>query len=784
MATRINLAILALACAAPSMASAADTPASGSDTAQLEEIVITAQKRTERLSDVPVSAAVLGSDTIARNNAGDISDLNRLVPSVSLNGTINGRVPMGIRGISSVSNEGTVGLSSGVAIMIDGVPVPSDSRAGNALEDVQSIEVLKGPQATLGGRTAASGVINIVTRKPTDTFQGNISALLTNDHEYRLNGYISGPIADKVDYSLAAYGTTRDFPINNLNLDENTRERIYGVRGKLLLKPTEDLDITLAARIGKDNSRGFNFVYTHLSPGIHLLTGAGGPPFLAQDALLPGITPDQKNLDYSSPVEAFSNVKDTDGSLDVQWRVGGLTLGSTTAYQHEQQLNVQDLFAVNSYFWNELTGAGNPGAPPPFFNQQTQHIDIKQFSQELKLLSPTDQTFSYLVGMFYSDMKIHYVLERGLLPAFQNLDVQPDTKTTDLYARGTWKFAPDWSLTAGLRYNYDQISYSYLQSLYTASFPPPVIYADLSASDSASESTVVGDLSLQRRLGADAMLYFTYARGTSPAAYNTAANLTPESPTLGAPVKKENVDHFELGTKGSYFDRRLTLNAAIWDTKYKDFQVQIFDQRNTSISPPLVLANAGEAETRGLEVDAAVAATDTLRINLSAAYIDAKFKDYKGAPCHYPDAPGVVPAGCVQLVAGGPVTQDLSGKGMPNSPKFKSVLSVEKRQPLGSGAYELVFGGTWSYRSSAQMLVDQNPYAIQSAFSIVNLDVGVRDKSGRMSVTAFVNNLTDHIYYTDFEDFWSSPWGATNTVTAQPARDARRYYGVRFSYGF
>ncbi|MBS0399925.1 MAG: TonB-dependent receptor plug domain-containing protein, partial [Proteobacteria bacterium] len=293
MATKFNLTLLALASAAPWLAAAADTSSPG-DTAQLEEIVITAQKRTERLSDVPVSAAVLGSDTIARNNAGDISDLNRLVPSVSLNGTINGRVPMGIRGISSVSNEGTVGLSSGVAIMIDGVPVPSDSRAGNALEDVQSIEVLKGPQATLGGRTAASGVINIVTRKPTDTFQGNVSAMLTNDHEYRLNGYVSGPISDKVDYSLAAYGTTRDFPINNLHLDEKTQERVYGVRGKLLFKPTEDLDITLAARIGKDNSRGFNFVYTHLSPGIHLLTGAGGPPFMAQDALLPGITADMK----------------------------------------------------------------------------------------------------------------------------------------------------------------------------------------------------------------------------------------------------------------------------------------------------------------------------------------------------------------------------------------------------------------------------------------------------------------------------------------------------------
>ncbi len=784
MTTKLNLTLLALASATPWLAQAADTPAAG-ETAQLEEIVITAQKRTERLADVPVSASVLGTEAVARANAGDISDLNRLVPSVNLNGTINGRVPLGVRGISSVSNEGTVGLSSGVAIMIDGVPIPSDSRAGNALEDVQSIEVLKGPQATLGGRTAASGVINIVTRKPTDTFQGNFSAMFTNDHEYRLNGYLSGPIAEQLDYSIAAYGTSREFPINNLNLGEHTKERVYGVRGKLLFKPTENLDITLAARLGKDNSRGFNFVYTHLSPGIFLLTGAGGPPFLSQDALLPGITPRLGNLDYSSPAKAYSNVKDAEESLDIQWNVGGLTLGSTTAYQHEEQVNAQDLFAVNSYFWNDLTGAGTPGNPtPPFFDIQTQNIDIKQFSEELKLLSPTDQPFSYLVGMFYSDTKVNYTLDRGLLPAFQNVAVKPVTKTTDLYARGTWKFATDWSLSAGLRYNYDKISYDYHQALYTAAFPPPVIYTDLSASDSSSESTVVGDFSVQRKLTPDTMVYFTYARGTSPAAYNTAANLTPTSPTLGKPVKKENVDHFEIGTKGSYFDRRLTLNAAIWDTKYKDFQVQIFDQSNTSINPPLVLANAGEAETKGLELDAAFAATDTLRINWNTAYIDAKFKDYKGAPCYYPSFPGVVPAGCVQAIPGGPVTQDLSGKVMPNSPKFKSVLSLEQRVPLDGGAYELVFGGSWSYRSKAQMLVDQNPYSIQSAFSIVNLDVGLRDKSGKRSVTLFVNNLTDHVYYTDLEDFWSGPWGATNAIVGQPARDARRYYGVRFNFGF
>jgi len=777
---QIRNAVL-LACAATLPVSVWAQAESAESTGGLEEIVITAQKRTERLADVPVAASVVSSDTITKLNAGDISDLNRLVPSVNLNGTINGRVPLGIRGISSVSNEGTVGLSSGVAIMIDGVPVPSDSRAGNALEDVQSVEVLKGPQATLGGRTAAQGVINIVTRKPSNVLTGNLGLLATDDGEYRANGFIAGPITSSVDYSLSAYYTTRDFPIKNLHLDKDTNQKVYGARGKLLFKPTENVDVTLTARVGRDNSDGFNFVYTHLSPGIYLLTGAGGPPFMSQAALLPGITPNLDNQVYSSPVNAYSNVDDTDFSLDLQYRLGGLTLGSTTAYQHEKQVNVQDLFAVDGFFWNELTGAGSgdPNAPPPFYNTQTQHMDIKQLSEELKLASPTDQTFSYLVGVFYSDTKISYQLDRGLLPAFQNVDVRPRTKTTDLFARTTWKFTPSTSLVTGLRYNYDQLEYTYAQALYTASFPPPVIYAGLSAADSSSESTVVGDLSLQQRLGSDSMVYFTYARGYSPAAYNTAGNLTPATPKVGL-AKKENIDHFELGLKGTYLDRRVTLNAAVFDTKYKDFQVQIFDQSNTSINPPLVLANAGAAETRGVELDTAYAATDHLRIDLNAAYIDAKFNDYPGAPCYYPDVPGGVPAGC----AGAPATQDLSGKVMPNSPKFKFVLGAEQRIPLGSSNYEAVLAGNYSWRDKAQMLVDQNPYGIQPSFGILNLSVGVRNASNKLSVTAFANNVFDKHYFTDLEDFWSGPWGGTNTIVGQPARDTNRYFGLRVNAGF
>jgi iron complex outermembrane receptor protein len=120
---------------------------------------------------------------------------------------------------------------------------------------------------------------------------------------------------------------------------------------------------------------------------------------------------------------------------------------------------------------------------------------------------------------------------------------------------------------------------------------------------------------------------------------------------------------------------------------------------------------------------------------------------------------------------------------MPNSPKFKANLGIEQRFPLGSAPVEAVLGATYSYRASAQMLPDQNPQAIQGAFGLLNLQVGLQDKAGKHSITAFASNLTNHIYYGDVEDFWTGPWGA-NAVVAQPARDAKRYYGVRAKVNF
>jgi len=176
----ISTSVLALAVAAPAMAQQAPAQTGAKDTA---EIIVTAQKRPEKLQEIPVAAAVLSQAAVAQAHVVDLSDINRVVPSVELKGTFNGRVPYGIRGISTNANEGAIGLTSGVSIQVDGVPVPADSFAVNTITDVAQLEVLKGPQATLGGRTASAGVINFVTVAPSTTPQYAVNALTTNDGE-------------------------------------------------------------------------------------------------------------------------------------------------------------------------------------------------------------------------------------------------------------------------------------------------------------------------------------------------------------------------------------------------------------------------------------------------------------------------------------------------------------------------------------------------------------------------------------------------------------------------
>jgi len=619
----------------------------------------------------------------------------------------------------------------------------------------------------LGGRTAASGLINLVTRGPTDSLEGFATTTVTSDGEYRLEGFLSGPLSDRIDASLSAYKLTTQYPITNLATGDKTTQDVSGARLKFLFKVTDNLDVQLMAHDELTQGHGFNFVYSYITPGHDLLFTPG--PF-TQASLLPGITPGPNNLVYKSPVTtAGATHRDNDYSVMANYRLpGGYTLTATAAYSQEDQNQTQDLFAVDNFFWQTLTGQ------TVFFNTQNQVATVKQQSAEVKIVSPADLTVSWLAGVFYSDTNVDEIYIRSLPPAGLDVHVVPDTKTADLYARSTWKFTPTTSLVTGLRFNHDEITNRYNQYVSVGVSPPT--YTSISSNDS---NTVVGDVALKQQFTDKVMGYLSYSRGYSPEAYNTSAVLTSNAPQT--PVGKESINSYELGVKGSFFDRTLTLNADVFDTVYTDYQIQSYAYQPGELTPPLNLSSVGKARTRGAEVATEWLATPLTRLTLSAAYIDAKFVTYTGAPCY-----GLQTAaeGCLTEVINGQPTpaQNVSGDTMPNSPKFKATFGAEQRVPLPD-PYELVFGGTYTYRTSAQMLPDQNPFAIQAGFGLLNLNAGIQTKNGKFSARVFVNNVTNHHYFTDVEDFWSGPWNG-NAVIGQPARDSERYSGLKLTVSF
>lgn len=791
-------ALVAVALAAPAMAQ--DAAADAGDTA---EIIVTAQKREEKLQSIPVAASVLTAASIENNHVTDLSDINRVVPSVEIKGTFNGRVPYGLRGISTNANEGAIGLTSGVSIEIDGVPVPADSFAANAISDVAQLEVLKGPQATLGGRTASAGRINFVTNGPSDTFKGAFSATITEDGEYRGEARLSGPISEGVSFSLSGTASRTPYPVENLTLDQDSRGDNYGVRAKLRFEPSADFDITLMGHYNMAKSRGENFVPVYFEPGTALFPfipsefdGPFGSPSyfgIRQSTAFPGYTIGYGNDKYASPVAMSSRYEDIDGSVNINYRSGGLTFSSLSAYFRENQFQTQDIFMSNVYFFDVLTH----GMAPHFGNVQSAEGKVTQFTQEFKVASDPSEPLNFVAGLFYSDTKVDQTGLRVWVAnpiSKRNISI---TKTYSAYGRVTAGLSEGFKVVAGLRYNHDKIKWDVSQffnppagqfqgCMFNGQAVPPTGAFPCQWVLSDSSDTVVGDIALQGELSQDTMVYGSYTRGYKPKAFNTVHDFNslqsaPAAADLAftQATEAEHIDSFELGLKSSLLDKHMTLNLAAFYTKYNGYQAQLFD--NSAVIGLLVLANAG-ARTAGVEADLNYVRGNT-RMTLSAAYIDAKFTSFQGATC-YPTQSAA--QGCT----GG--AQDLSGKPLPASPKFKMSASVQQTVELDP--FNLVLGGNVSARSSTLLQADQNPRTRQPGFATVDLSLGFQTKDEKATLTLFVNNVTNHFYYTNMEDFFSGATGFTdpatggftpgNYVIGQPARDAKRYFGARLNVKF
>jgi len=369
---------------------------------------------------------------------------------------------------------------------------------------------------------------------------------------------------------------------------------------------------------------------------------------------------------------------------------------------------------------------------------------------------------------------------RTFTPAETDYNVDSVTQTYDIYGRTTWRFAPDLSLITGLRFNHDVLRYTYTQ----------LGGGTIDTANSSDSNIVVGDISFKYQFAPNTMAYVSYTRGYAPSVFNTGiySGGNAAAPAASLPVTgQEHINSYEIGSKGLYFDQRLQLNASLFYTQYINYQIQTSESFPGNPAPILGLESAGKARTEGVEIDAAYAATPLTRVGADLALINATFIDYNGAPCWGNGVTQTTAQGCYPVVVNGVPTggtaQNVSGSTMPNSPHFKGTVYAEQRVLFGASSIEGFVGSDFAYRSADQFQPDQNPETIQGGFGLLDVNFGVRDKSGKWSATAFINNVTDHHYLVDMEDFWSGPWNS-NTVVGQPARDSNRVFGLRLQAGF
>lgn len=737
----------------PSVALAQDAPQTE---VSAPEIVVTAQKRSENVQDIPKSVEVLSSQTLIDAGINNVQDLARLSPSIQ--GTSQAGSPPAIRGIASFASS--IGVQAQTGVVLDDIPQPNFSTLADELSDVERVEILPGPQSTLSGRNAAGGLINVVTRSPTADLRANVTAEITDDHQQRIAGYVTGPISDTLGFSVSGFSNDWDGPLYNRATDRHVGgyDRL-GVRGKLRFEPSDRFSATITG-----------FYVTNKAP---TLAATAGFPYVSLTnnvasffdprplTTLLGYTPSAYSHDVFSAQEGQSKTKDYGGSLRLEYDTDIGTVSSITSISRSDNDTDTPLVA--------FTAADSPFLAPISI---TQNYKVDYKTQELRLTSPSGNgPLQYTLGAIYSDTKIFEPYARPILFPV-DWDRTSINRSLAIYGRATYEVATDTFLTGGLRYQHDYLSYSWV---FNDGLAP-------TSRGSNKYDFLSGEASVRHEFGEHVSAYFTYANAQTGKAYDLED--TASAATTGLdPLASEKVQNYEAGLKTQWLGNRLTVNLAVFNADYKNYQIQSALLPEGGGLPSIRLLSIGKVRTRGVELSGSFAASPDLRLSAAATLMDAEIRDYPNPICYTGQTDQ---ASC--LPGGTGLQANLAGTSMPGASRFKAVGSVNYMLRLPSAPVDLTFALQGRYQSPTHTFVLDDPASRIKAFGTVNLVVGVQDHDARYKLQLFVNNLFDKDYYSTLSrDTVVNPVGGSttaNAVYANYARDSRRYGGLRFTFDY
>ena len=707
----------------------------------LEEVVVTAQKRTESIQDIPISVQAFSANAIEKLGASTLSDLRVAAPSLVFGGLGSGsQQQMGMRGVVDFARN--VGIDSRMGVYIDGVFQGRSYVSDVPLLGLESVEILRGPQGTLFGKNTETGAISLNTKKPSEEFEGQVGAEVGDNDLLKGTAYLSGPLTDSLFGSVSASYLESEGYYENLTLGKDVGDKDTGaVRGQLRFLPTDKLDLTLAGDYAKKHS---------------------DEPIAVNADLEPYRT--YQNFVTKDDSETYGVALTGEYQFDRDY-----TLTSITAFRHGEFETLAD---------DDYTPANIVKAD---FDEEAD-----QWSQELRIASPIEEKYDWVAGAYFytNDSQTERKLFAGedfynmiigpplddFSEALSGYTTVPGKVTTDTYAaymHGNYRFTEKLELTAGVRYTKEQKDVKWQQENVQND---PVVAAALEAATGApltqapygligaiNYAPVKDDLDdddwsptigLNYFATDDIMIYGKYSRGFKSGGWNA------DFMTAGLEYfayDSESVDSYELGLKSTLFDEAVRLNVAAFYSEFDDYQVfqRVF---NSGGNPSIQLTNAGEVTTKGLELESVWIPMERLQLTLNAVYLDTQYDTFINQD-----------------------GSDYSDNELPFAPEWKTYVGAQYIQPLGNWG-ELTFNLDYSYTDNQWTDPANSAMDELDSYDLVNARMTYTPTDGSWEVAVWGKNLADEEYQVNSNlNFLRTPrfaWGEPQT------------YGVGFNYFF
>jgi len=726
-------------------------PAFADDAAepQLEEIVVTAQKREQNVQSVPLSVQVIGQTQLAAAHIENFEDFNRVAPSLLVRTDVTPiNATVAIRGIGTSAFG--IGVEPSVAVVVDDVPLAFQSRAFGNMTDISRVEILAGPQSTLYGKSSTAGLVNIVTPDPTNALSGRVEATGTTDSERDVSAWLSGPITDTLAGRLSVISS--DFPGTVKNLYTgwmSDGDKSLNAHGKLVWDPTSQLKVATNLNYSAGTTTN-DYVWINLPANANLRGNAAYPP----SVYLNGVAPGFDNTNIYNNYGTGTRYGDFDQAVKVSWDLGGPTLMSISSH--------------SDYFLDDHQETDYT-AIAALDNRQQGYFHNGQWTEELRLVSPGSQRFRYTTGLFYAAVNYARTFTRGPFFSQAGWHATEGSRQEAAYGQFEYDILDKLTLIGGLRVGGERIDYTYTNLLLV---PPTVNYW----SGYHNNSYVTYKVGPQYQLTDHIMLFALRATGHKGETYNLVTGFNTAIAESG-PVKAETSSDYEVGAKMQFFDQRLTVNPTIFTTNYNNYQAQGIQQLPDGTTN-YELENVGVVRTRGIEDTNSLRITKNLLFGLSGTYLDASILDYATGQC-YPLQ--TVAQGCVGT--GATAHQNMAGKALFDAPKWKFSADMTWYQDLGVIPWTAVFQSSYTYTSTVNYALTLDPYTVQKGYGILNLSAGMQDAHDRFKVTFFVNNVLDKHYHPDISNL-ASTFGSTEAIGALVPRDFSTYAGLRLSAQF